>query len=82
MLNAFMDGIAFGPVVESGVGVGYILQPDGVTLNVTSWVGKGPPAEQLATAIADALGKLRELADLPEPTRAAKVATTSAASKL
>ena len=43
--------------------VAYLLQPDGITLNVTSWKGKGPPAAKVADAIAASLQKLRALVE-------------------
>ena len=53
----------FGPVAADGVGLAYLLQPDGITLNVTSWKGKGPPAAKVADAIAASLQKLRALVE-------------------
>ena len=57
----------FGPVVERGVGLGYLLKPDGVMLNVTSWSGKGPPAAKVAAAVEAGLSQLRALVEQRPP---------------
>ena len=52
------------------VGCGYLLKPDGVLLNVTSWRGKGPPAAEVSAAVDAALRQLRALVEqrpLPPP---------------
>ena len=59
----------FGPVTAHGVGLGYLLSADGVSLCVTSWRGKGPPAAKVARAISEACATLRQTVDelLPPP---------------
>ena len=47
--------------MPTGVGLAYLLQPGGVTLNVTSWRGKGPSAAAVANAIEASLEQLRDL---------------------
>jgi len=46
-----LELFCFGPVVETGLGFGYVLKPDGVLLSVTSWRGKGPPAAEVSAAL-------------------------------
>ena len=58
---------AFGPVVRSGVGLAYLLQPDHVTLNVSSWKGEGPPAAKVAEQVEAALAQLRALVETQPP---------------
>ena len=62
-----LSGFTFGPVVPHGAGFGYLLTPDGVTLNVTSWEGQGPPAAALAAETIDALRRLQALLDEHPP---------------
>ena len=51
---------AFGPVARQGVGLGYLLSPDGVALCATSFRGSGAPrAADLAAAVDEACTTLR-----------------------
>ncbi len=53
-----IDAFCFGPVVEHGYGIGYIIQPDTITLNVTSrYRQTGRFVELLQQALVE-LGKL------------------------
>jgi len=64
---------AFGPVARQGVGLGYLLSPDGVALCATSFRGSGAPrAADLAAAVDEACTTLRgaveTLIPAPQPT--------------
>jgi len=49
------------------VGFGYLLKPDGVLLNVTSWRGRGPPVAEVSAAVEAALRQLRTLVEQRPP---------------
>ena len=49
------------------VGFGYLLKPNGVLLNVTSWRGKGPPVAEVSAAVEAALRQLRALVEQRPP---------------
>jgi len=64
---------AFGPVARQGVGLGYLLSPDGVALCATSFRGSGAPrAADFAAAVDEACTTLRgaveTLIPAPQPT--------------
>lgn len=64
---------SFGPVVPHGVGLAYLLENEGITLNVTSWrtgAGGGPAAAAVAQVIHTAVQLLKllvEASPLPAP---------------
>ncbi|MEO0536855.1 MAG: choline/carnitine O-acyltransferase [Cyanobacteria bacterium P01_A01_bin.123] len=58
-----IDAFCFGPVVEHGYGIGYIIQPESIVLNVTS---RDRQASQFVEALEQALTALGELMTLSD----------------
>ena len=54
---------AFGPVVDDGYGIGYMIHPESMCFNVTAWNHKKTPtaAKDLTEALNGALRDMDEL---------------------
>jgi len=65
--NDHLALFSFGPVNPKGVGLAYLLEPNGIVLNVTSWHAAGPSAAHLSGAIDTASHVLKGIIERGAP---------------